>query len=437
MPDRVPSSPKQPLAGLVINFNAPELNHLAIGLARGGHLRRYLRPYVNKGRSWERALSAIPLAGRAYLSSFGRRRIESPALLAVTEEAGVLPDFAAAAILRSPFLSAALRSRWNQALYESIRASVSREGSRDLADIDCIVAYQGFALPAFRQIRRLGSACTFLNYPIAHHREQFAVRAEEAEREPAFASTWPGFDHWPEGYEAQLDDEIALADGILVGSSYARASFVAHGVDAQKLHVASYGVDHGIFHTAPRLSRRASFKAIYAGVLTQRKGISYLLRGWQKFERPGTELTLVGNLVSGTDPFVPFREAFQHLPHLTRAALAEQYRESDVFVFPTLLEGMGLVVLEAMACGLPVIVTANGPGDLVRDGVDGYVIPVRDPEAIADRLEQLYRDPDLRRTMGENARQRALEFSWERYSDDVIAYIGARMEASSRVAVRR
>ena len=147
------------------------------------------------------------------------------------------------------------------------------------------------------------------------------------------------------------------------------------------------------------------------------------------FAKPDTELALVGQLVGVTTPLKPYAHLFRHIPHLTRPDLAEAYRDSDVFVFPSLVEGMGLVVLEAMACGLPVIVSPNGPGDLVRDGVDGFVIPIRDPEAIRDRLERLYRDPLLRAEMGRNARARALQYDWSAYAakaDQCIAAAAAR-----------
>jgi glycosyltransferase involved in cell wall biosynthesis len=92
------------------------------------------------------------------------------------------------------------------------------------------------------------------------------------------------------------------------------------------------------------------------------------------------------------------------------------YRSADVFVFQTLIEGMPLVVLEAMACGLPVIVTANGPAGIVRDGIDGFIIPERDEEALCDRLEHLYRRPELRVEMGRQAARRAAEFGWNAYT---------------------
>jgi glycosyltransferase involved in cell wall biosynthesis len=149
--------------------------------------------------------------------------------------------------------------------------------------------------------------------------------------------------------------------------------------------------------------------------MSQRKGISYLLRAYDAFRGPGTRLTLVGGLQGSEEALAPHRHLFEHIPHIPHTELAEQYRKADVFVFPTLIEGMPLVVLEAMASGLPVITTPNGPGDIVRDGVDGFVVPIRDPGAIVEKLEYLRANPDRRREMGVNARQRALEFSWMAY----------------------
>jgi len=328
----------------------------------------------------------------------------------------------------------ALRLGGSYRLQETVRHAVGRVAERLAPDAECVVAYVGFGLPAFEAVKAHGTGKAVLNYPIAHHRQHRAIRQEELEREPEFASTWPGLDGWSAGYEDQIEQEIQVADAILVGSSYVRESFALQGVDPKKIVVAPYGVDLTNFSAGPPRLAGASkqFNAIFVGQLSQRKGISYLLRGYRRFRKPDTRLTLVGNAPGSMAPFKPYSDLFRHVPHQTRPVLAQMYRESDVFVFPTLLEGMPLVVLEAMACGLPVIVTNNGPGDIVRDGVDGFVVPSRDDEAICERLERLYRDPQLRAEMGRNACARAHEFNWSAYTNQTLGVLANLAGAPDR-----
>ena len=404
---------------VVVNFNAPELNQLAVALARSGQLQGFVRPYVNKGRAWERALQSLPVAGRLYAGTFGRRRLDEPALAPLTREAGVAADMLSAAVGRAHVLPDDVRHRWTNGLRMHVREAVARAGARQVRDADCVVAYEGFALPAFEAARASGHGRTLLNYPVAHHRARRRIRDEENAREPDFAPTWPGFDDWGPGHEERLDREIDTADTVLLGSRFAADSFVAEGVPAHKLCVVPYGVDLATFTPPPQPAPTPPFHVIYAGQLTQRKGIAYLLRGYAAFRRADTTLTLVGGVVGSRRPLEPYAELFTHVPHQTRPALAERYRQSHVFVLPTLVEGMPLVVLEAMACGLPVVVTANGPAGIVRDGVDGFIVPERSSEAVAAALERLYREPELRLQMGRNAAARAREFSWAAYAKGV------------------
>jgi glycosyltransferase involved in cell wall biosynthesis len=401
---------------LVVNFNGPELNELARHLAASGRLGAFVRPYVNRDRAWERAVAALPLLGRSYTETFGRRRIADPELLALTHEAGVVADLAAAAFGRISALPFAVRRRLMRRMHEALRGAVSRAAAGPAARADCVVAFSGFAREAFRAAREHGGAVAALSYPIAHHRHHRRVRAEEAEREPAFASMWQGFEDWTPAYEQQVDEEIASADAILVGSRYVRDTFVAEGVAPAKILVAAYGVDVQLYSPLPQPRPPGRFEVVFAGQIGQRKGLSYLLRAYRAFAHADSRLTLVGSIVGSTEPLQPYRELFRHVPHLTRPALAEVLRSADVLVLPSLVEGMPLTVLEAMACGLPVIVTANGPQDVVRDGIDGYLVPSRDAAAIGERLERLYRDRELRVALGRNARARALEFTWSAYA---------------------
>jgi glycosyltransferase involved in cell wall biosynthesis len=407
---------------VVVNFNSPELNQLALALARRSELRHFVRPYVNKGRAWERALAALPVGGRLYSRTFGRRQLGDALLARLTREAGVPFDWGSALVGRSTWLPGDLRHRWANRLNAHVREAVSRKGGRLAVEASCVVAYEGFALEAFEAAGRTG-ARRLLNYPVAHHRQRRRVRDEELSLEPDFASTWPGFTDWGPGHEARLDREIDLADGVLLGSSYAADSFAANGIARGKLCVVPYGVDLQTFWPGAQPPARNIFQVIYAGQLTQRKGLSYLLRAYQAFARPDTRLTLVGSRVGGPEPLQPFQHLFTHVPHQTRPALADRYRSAHVFVFPTLVEGMPLVVLEAMACGVPVIVTANGPADIVRDGVDGFIVPQRSAQAVHEKLELLYTNPGLCEAMGRHAAERAREFSWAAYARQAIEHL--------------
>jgi glycosyltransferase involved in cell wall biosynthesis len=134
------------------------------------------------------------------------------------------------------------------------------------------------------------------------------------------------------------------------------------------------------------------------GRLELLKGIPYLLEAVP-------DATLVGTLHDEVRPWL--RDAAV-LPPVPRAELPDLYRRAEVVVFPSVNDAFGLVILEAMACGIPVVASdRSGAPDIIDDGVDGFVVPARDSAAIRDRVERL-RDPRLRKTMGEAARAKIL-----------------------------
>lgn len=393
----------------VINFTAPELNHLAAGADEAGLLGHYVRPYANLNRGWEQALANIPGISGAYRHTFGRRRLPDGLGRDRVRQAAVAADLLCAAMRRLPGSPARAGAEW---LHWHIQKRIADVGARHSRDAKLTVASYLVAEPAFRRTEGV----RVLNYPIAHHRYIQAFVAEEAQREPEFAATLPDWSAVPSWVEPRLDAECALADRILVGSTFARDSFVSAGVPAEKLIIIPYGANVQRFQPAADITGTPDeFRLLFVGQISQRKGISDLLRAYEAFRGPGTRLTLIGGFYGDEATLAPYRNLFEHIPHLPQVDLVSQYQRADVFVFPSLIEGLGLVVIEAMACGLPVITTANGPGDIVRDGVDGFVVPIRDPDAIVEKLEYLRANPERRREMGVNARQRALEFSWAAY----------------------
>jgi hypothetical protein len=138
---------------LVVNFDGPELNELARHLATRERLAAFVRPYVNRGHAWERAVAALPLLGRTNAETFGRWRIEDPRLLASTHEARALADVAAAVVARIRGLPTRVRRRRTHGLQDALRQAVSETAADRVGAAQCVVAFTGFAREAFRSVR--------------------------------------------------------------------------------------------------------------------------------------------------------------------------------------------------------------------------------------------------------------------------------------------
>lgn len=415
-------SPVRKSSVLVVNYTAPEMNHLAAALAECGLLQKYIRPYANQQRTWERAVAHWPGFGRLYSKTFGRRTMPPELTSGDIREAAVWQDIVRAAALHFGGSRAKVLA---EQLHWGIQQRIAEVAGLYAQGAQVVVGSYQVSHKMFAR----ASGVKVLNYPIAHHRFIQRFVAEERELEPSFAATLPDWSQAPAWQEPELDTECELADRILVGSSFAGNTFIEEGFPAEKMIIIPYGADLERFSPGQRDTEQGeTFRALFVGSIVQRKGISYLLRAYQRFKGPNTELMLVGNYPDDSSPFAPFREDFKHIPHLPQADLPKIYRGADVFVFPGLLEGMGLVVLEAMASGLPVITTPNGPGDLVRDGVDGFVVPIRNVDAIVEKLEYLRAHPEERLRMGQNARERAKLFTWEQYRTKVANLIGSLCE---------
>jgi glycosyltransferase involved in cell wall biosynthesis len=301
-----------------------------------------------------------------------------------------------------------------------------RAVARRIEPADVVVAWSGMALHTLRRARALG-ARTVVERGSAHIEAQRDLLEEERRRfalPPAAA-----VDPW--AIEKELR-EYEEADAIAIPSSFVRRTFVARGVPERKLIQVPYGVDLRAFRPGTRTL--PGFRAIYAGALSLRKGIPDLL---EAARRASVELWLVGPRSSEVEPFLrrDERGVRWHAP-VPQARLPELYREADVFVLASVEEGFGMVIRQALACGLPVVCTDHTAGDdVVRDGVNGFVVPIRDPDAIAARLAALRDDPARLAAMKRAALESAAEdSSWNAYG---LATIAAYRSLLAQSAGRR
>lgn len=230
----------------------------------------------------------------------------------------------------------------------------------------------------------------------------------------------------PDWLIAKEDREFHAADRIMVLSQAAKRSMMMEGVPAEKLFVNPCGVDTAAFRPMPAGDQ--TFRVIFCGKMSPRKGIHYLLDAFNALNLPNAELWVIGSPPDAAfgqvlNPLITAR--VKVLGAYPQERLPELYAQGSVFVLPSLADGFGMVVPQAMACGLPVIVTENvGASDVVSEGVDGFVIPIRDTDALSQKLSMLYEQPEMRIEMGKAAAHKAdSELSWRAYGDRLVAFL--------------
>lgn len=244
-----------------------------------------------------------------------------------------------------------------------------------------------------------------------HILEQKRILDEEADR-----WAWPPVPIDPWIVERELQD-YDVADRISVPSSAVFNSFVRAGVDPSKLWKIPYGVDIRSF--APPAEPGDPLRVVSVAAVGLQKGHQYLLPAYASVRRPGSSLVLVGSVPRGSARrFGTNRYSDVVLMGaVSRMEVADQLRASGVFVLASVQEGLALVIAQAMACGLPVIATdATGAEELISDGVEGFIVPARDTDALARTLDRLLSDVALAREMGRAGRARvALLGGWDTY----------------------
>lgn len=281
---------------------------------------------------------------------------------------------------------------------------------------EAVYAYEDGAAFTFRRAKVLGKS-TFYDLPIGYWRAARAILTEEAETKPDWASTLVGNLDSAEKTDRK-DEELALSDHILVASSFTKDTLKSAPGITSPVTVIPYGSPPASTFSPPDRTRKSDspLQVLFVGSLGQRKGLSYLFDACNQLGK-SVELTIIGTRPLADCPALDTALAkvrwIKSCPH---AKVLEKMAASDVFVFPSLFEGFGLVLLEAMAMGLPIIATPHTAApDLIDDGIQGFIVPIRDSGAIAERLTLLHEDPDLLKRMSQAALEHSRQFTWERY----------------------
>lgn len=294
----------------------------------------------------------------------------------------------------------------------------SRSNIKLLPSADVFISWSNSSLEALIEAKKL-KKLTILERGSSHYTYQTAILTEEFSK--LGKNFVPNYGAW----QRELL-EYELSDYIMVPSSYVKRSFIEQGIATEKILVNPYGVDLSSFKQVEKEDN--VFRVIFAGGLSIRKGAHYLLQAFHELDLPNSELCHLGTV---TDEIKPFVERYKNdkikfLGHKPQGKLHQYYSQGSVFVIMSIEEGLALVQPQAMACGLPLICTTNTGGEdlITKDGEEGFVIPIQDPEALKEKLLFLYENPEVLKRMGEKAKLKVSSgFTWDDYGDRYISIL--------------
>ncbi len=309
---------------------------------------------------------------------------------------------------------------------------------RAIATGSALFSYSYYASSAFRLAdTELDHRFLFQLHP--HPLSVREILTEEMERTPAARASLSmesEISMPPEAFEA-LAQEAALANGWAAASRYTARTLSDHGIPADKIHVVPYGVDLKSFPPRSQPPQKSEpFTIVYVGSLIQRKGLSYLLDAVRAMHSPNIRLLLRGRGAVDWDLLKTYGDVpFDLKLGLPLSELVKDIQSSDVFVLPSLTEGFAQVILEAMACGVPVITTANTCApDILTEGVHGFILPIRDARAIEEKLVLGLEHRDALAEMGRQAAQQAGIFTPARFREGIRLAYQAMIEIRQREA---
>ena len=306
---------------------------------------------------------------------------------------------------------------WNQFFDEW----VARRLKKSLSKV--FIGWSGMSLVSMGVAKKKGML-TILERGSSHIEVQDRILQEE------YKKFGQPFSVHPAVIEKELK-EYEAADYISVPSFFVRDSFVEQGVSADKLFLNPYGVS-SFFTTGDMAAGQTGqkiFRIVYVGGISVRKGLIYLFRALASLSIPSSmyEVWFLGTI----EPLMQEKIREYQQPNwkfwgqIDHYELPTYLRQCDLGVQPSLEEGLSMVIPQMMSCGLPVIASTNSGGaNMITDTVDGFIVPIRDPKAIAEKIEWLFAHTDFLHIMQKKAGASISEqFTWNKYGDRYSQFI--------------
>ena len=286
--------------------------------------------------------------------------------------------------------------------------------------VTAVYAYEDGALDTFIKAKELGLVCIY-DLPIAYWETGRKLMQEEAIRMPHWAITLGGGILDSQVKMDRKCKELELADIVIGPGSFVLNSLPEWSKNKTKI-LSPFGSPN--FDCRVALSNKSydkPLRVLFVGSMGQRKGLGDLFEAINELKGIGVELVVLGSLLAPMKFYNSQVIKFTHETGRSNEEVLKLMRTCDVFCLPSIVEGRALVMQEAMSQGLPIIITPNTGGeDLVVEGETGFLIPIRAPKAIAEKIKWFLENRDQVVIMGEKAAKHAQKYTWDNYSENII-----------------
>lgn len=314
-------------------------------------------------------------------------------------------------------------------LYKKVKYHSTDRFAKKVADyamkhhVDAVVCYDDYSSKLFEILQRKApNILRIMDVSAANIIYMRKIYEADATLQPAFATSLHKERSvvWDTKNIARAKKEQSLTDIFLVPSTFVAKSLQYVGIQDAQIKLCPYGVDVVQFrqkqyrdHGKPL---RWPIRFIYVGGVKELKGISYLLEAISRFPASQASLTVVGQVDRSSEEIKPYLDRVLFTGSVLHNEIPKLLMESDVFVFPSLGEGLSLATLEAASCGLPLIVSENsGVNDAIIEGKEGFVVPIQSTEALIEKMQWFVRNPEEIESMGNAAREMAMRYTWDNY----------------------
>ncbi|MFT3919794.1 glycosyltransferase family 4 protein [Cloacibacterium sp.] len=302
-------------------------------------------------------------------------------------------------------------------VYQSIDKHVAQY-LKNNHTVDAIYAYEDGALHSFQQAKKQNIKCLY-DLPIGYWRTMHKLLKEEKDKLPEWAITLGGFNDSFEKLERK-DEELRLADQIFVASSFTKKTLEDFPQKLENIHVIPYGFSTPNESRVYETYKNRKIKLLFVGGLSQRKGIAYLFEAVKGLENY-IELTIVGKGKIDECAILKKELSKHHyIPSLPHDEILKLMSHQDVFVFPSLFEGFGLVITEAMSQGTPVITTDRTCGkDIIQNNENGWIINAGEAVSLRKKIIEIIDQPEILEYVGKNAMKTSANRPWVNYSNEL------------------